>query len=111
MTFADLEIAVNYMELRRMHWISLATRAKLNQQTTLGIVTVETTSIRLPIRNLPEHFDRSRITVVLDELEMALMDDGGVYAKTSADSFTIKIEVPTHQLMDTANCLKSLGLI
>jgi hypothetical protein len=48
---------------------------------------------------------------VLDELEMALMDDGGVYAKTSADSFTIKIEVPTHQLMDTANCLKSLGLI
>lgn len=72
---------------------------------------METTSIRFPIRNLPEHFDRSRITVVLDELEMALMDDGGVYAKTSADSFTIKIEVPTHQLMDTANCLKCLGLI
>ena len=37
---------------------------------------METTSIRLPIRNLPEHFDRSRITVVLEEIEMALMDDG-----------------------------------
>ena len=40
---------------------------------------METTSIRFPIRNLPEHFDRSRITVVLEEIEMALMDDGGVY--------------------------------
>ena len=48
---------------------------------------------------------------MLDEIEMALMDDGGVYAQTSADSFTIKIEVPTHQLMDTASCLKGLGLI
>lgn len=72
---------------------------------------METTSIRLPIRNLPKHFDRSRITAVLDELEMALMDDGGVYAKTSADSFTITVEVPTHQLMDAASCLKGLGLI
>ena len=72
---------------------------------------METTSIRLPIRNLPEHFDRSRITVVLQGIEMALMDDGGVYGKTFADSFTIKVEVPTHQLMDTASCLKGLGLI
>ena len=73
--------------------------------------TMDTTTIRLPIRKLPEQFDRSRITTILDEIEMALMDDGGVYAKTSADSFTIKIEVPTHQLMDTANCLKGLGWI
>jgi len=72
---------------------------------------METTCIRLPIRNLPEQFDRSRIPVVLDEIAMALIDDGGVYAKTSADSFTIRIDVPTHQLMDTANCLKGLGLI
>ena len=72
---------------------------------------METTSIRLPIRNLPEQFDRSRICVVLDEIEIALMDDGGVYAKTFADSFTITVEVPTHQLMDAANCLKYLGLI
>ena len=42
---------------------------------------------------------------------MALMDDGGVYCRTFADSFTITVEVPTHQLMDTANCLKGLSLI
>ena len=72
---------------------------------------METTSIRFPIRKLPEHFDRSRITVVLEEIEMALMDDGGVYGRTFADSFTITVEVPTHQLMDTASCLKDLGLI
>ena len=72
---------------------------------------METTSIRFPIRNLPEHFDRSRITVVLEEIEVALMDDGGVYGRTFADSFTITVEVPTHQLMDTANCLKGLSLI
>jgi hypothetical protein len=99
------------MELRRIHWIRSATRAKLTWQTTLREITIETTSIRLPIMNLPEHFDHSRIIVVLDEIEMALMDDGGVYAQTFADSFTIKIEVPTHQLMDTASCLKGLGLI
>ncbi|WP_375571270.1 hypothetical protein ABWH93_01305 [Seohaeicola saemankumensis] len=99
------------MELRRIHWIRSAARAKLTWQTTLGEITMETTSIRLPIRNLPEHFDRSRITVILEEIEMALMDDGGVYGRTFADSFTITVEVPTHQLMDTASCLKDLGLI
>ncbi|KGL00080.1 hypothetical protein OIU14_07785 [Thalassobacter stenotrophicus] len=72
---------------------------------------MDTTNIRLPIRNLPEQFDRSRICLVLDEIDRALMDDGGVYGRTFADSFTITVEVPTHQLMDTANCLKGLGLI
>lgn len=72
---------------------------------------METTSIRLPIRNLPEQFDRSRISVILDEIETTLMDDGGVYGSTFVDSFTITVEVPTHQLMDTASCLKGLGLI
>ncbi|WP_263289536.1 hypothetical protein [Tateyamaria pelophila] len=38
-------------------------------------------SIRLSIRNLPEQFDRSRISVILDEIECALMDDGGVYVR------------------------------
>lgn len=72
---------------------------------------METTSIRLPIRNLPEQFDRSRISVILDEIETTLMDDGGVYGRTFVDSFTITVKVPTHQLMDTASCLKGLGLI
>ena len=72
---------------------------------------METTSIRLALRNLPDHFDRSRIASVLDEIESALMDDGGVYGRTFANSFTITVEVPTHQLMDTASCLKGIGLI
>ena len=73
--------------------------------------TMETSTIRIAIRKLPDHFDRSRMTTVLDEIEMALMDDGGVYGRTFADSFTITVEIPTHQLMDTASCLKGLGLI
>ena len=36
---------------------------------------METTSIRLTIRNLPDHFDRTRISAVLDEIELALMEE------------------------------------
>ncbi|WP_420587705.1 hypothetical protein [Marivita sp.] len=72
---------------------------------------MDTSTIRLPIRKLPDHFDRSRITTVLDEIEMALMDDGGVYVRAHADSMTITIDVPTDQLTDAAACLKDLGLI
>ncbi len=72
---------------------------------------MDTSTIRLPIRKLPEHFDRSRITTVLDEIECALMDDSGVYVRAYADSMTITIEVPTNQLIDAASCLKYLGLI
>lgn len=72
---------------------------------------MEFSTIRLPIRKLPDHFDRSRISVVLDEIESALMDDGGVYIRAYADSMTITIEVPTNQLIDAASCLKDLGLI
>ncbi len=72
---------------------------------------METSTIRLPIRKLPDHFDRSRIGVVLDEIECALLDDGGVYARAYADSMTITIEVPTDQLIDAATCLKGLSLI
>lgn len=72
---------------------------------------METSTIRLPIRKLPDHFDRSRITTVLDEIESALMDDGGVYVRAYADSMTITIEVPTGQLIDAATCLRDLNLI
>ena len=72
---------------------------------------MDTSTIRLPIRKLPDHFDRSRITTVLDEIECALMDDGGVFVRAHADSMTITIEVPTNQLIDVATCLKDLGLI
>ncbi len=72
---------------------------------------METSTIRIAIRKLPEQFDRSRITTVLDEIESALMDDGGVYVRAYADSMTITIEVPTSQLIDAATSLKDLDLI
>ena len=72
---------------------------------------METSTIRIAIRKLSEHFDPSRITTVLDEIESALMDDGGVYVRAYADSMTITIEVPTNQLIDAATCLKDLDLI
>ncbi|WP_137703168.1 hypothetical protein [Marimonas lutisalis] len=72
---------------------------------------METSTIRLPIRKLPDHFDRSRITSVLDEIEGALMDVGGIYVRAYADSMTITIELPTDQLIDAAACLKDVGLI
>lgn len=72
---------------------------------------METSTIRIAIRKLPEQFDRSRITTFLDEIESALMDDGGVYVRAYADSMTITIEVPTSQLIDAATCLKDLDLI
>ena len=72
---------------------------------------MDTSTIRLPIRKLPDHFDTSRITAVLDEIECALMDDGGVHVRAHADSMTNTHEVPTNQLIDVATCLKDLGLI
>ncbi|MEM0935193.1 MAG: hypothetical protein AAGJ91_04710 [Pseudomonadota bacterium] len=72
---------------------------------------METTTIRLPLRKLPDHFDLSRITTVLDEIEGTLMDDGGVYVRAYADSMTITIELPTDQLIEAAASLKDLGLI
>ncbi|TKZ20798.1 hypothetical protein FAP39_09785 [Shimia litoralis] len=72
---------------------------------------MDTTSIRIALRRLPDHFDRSRITSVLDAIETALLDDGGVHARTYADSVTITIEVSSQQLVDAAACLTELGLI
>ena len=72
---------------------------------------METTSIRLAIRNLPDHFDRTRIAIVLDEIELALLEERDVHCSTSADSFTITIVVPTLQLVEVATCLKDIGLI
>jgi hypothetical protein len=72
---------------------------------------METTSIRLTIRNLPDHFDRTRIATVLDEIELALLEEREIHCSTSADSFTITIVVPTLRLVDVATCLKGIGLI
>ena len=69
-----------------------------------------TSTIRLAIRTLPENLDRSRIATVIETIEQELYD-GGVYAKATADSFTIEITVRTDQLLDTAKVLTELELI
>ena len=69
-----------------------------------------TSTVRLAIRTLPENFDRSRIDVVLETIEQELYESG-VYASTSADSFTIEITVRTDQLLDAAKVLNELELV
>ena len=67
--------------------------------------------INIERRNLPQQFDQSRISTVIDEIEMALLDDGGVHARIYADSMTLKVKVSTDQLVDTVATLKDLNLI
>ena len=69
-----------------------------------------TSTIRLAIRTLPEHFDRSRIVAVVEAIEQELYE-GGVYASATADSMTIEITVQTDQLLDAAKVLSELELI
>lgn len=69
-----------------------------------------TSTIRLAIRALPENFDRSRIVSVIETIEQELYE-GGVYARATADSFTIEIAVRSDQLLDTAKVLTELELI
>jgi hypothetical protein len=69
-----------------------------------------TSTIRLAIRTLPEHFDRSRIVTVIETIEQELYE-GGVYASATVNSFTIEVTVPTDQLLDTAKVLTELELV
>jgi hypothetical protein len=76
-----------------------------------GANDMETSTIRLPIRTLPDHFDRSRITTVLDEIEASLREEANVPARLTADSMTIAIDVATDRLPNAAALLRDLGLI
>lgn len=69
------------------------------------------TEIHIERRTLPQHFDQSRITTVIDEIEMALLDDGGVHARVYANSIELTVKVATNNLVDTVATLKELGLI
>jgi hypothetical protein len=69
------------------------------------------TEIHIERRTLPERFANSRTNTVLDEIEMALLDDGGVHARAYANSVELTIKVATNNLVDTVATLKDLGLI
>ena len=63
------------------------------------------TTIRIAISSLPDYLDRSRIDAILDDIEITIADEGGVYGTVSADSNTINIEVQTGQLVDATTVL------
>ena len=69
---------------------------------------METTSIRLAIRELPEHFDQTRIPETLDMLGRVLSEETGVQVDASADSQTIIISVPTSRLLAAATALRDM---
>jgi hypothetical protein len=72
---------------------------------------METSTIRIAIRNLPASFDRDRIGLVLDEIGAALREERGVAAHCSADSMTIEIDVATARLSAAVASLATMGLL
>ena len=71
---------------------------------------METTTIRLAIRELPEHFDQTRIPETLDVLVRVLTEETGVQVDAFADSQTIIITVPTSRLLAAATSLRDMRL-
>ena len=67
--------------------------------------------ISIERRKLPQNFDQSRIHLVLEDIEVALLDKAGVHATAYADSICILIKVPTNNLLDAATALTEMKLI
>jgi hypothetical protein len=72
---------------------------------------METTTIRLAISDLPDKFDPSRMSLVLDVLGRVLSEATGATIEAFADSFTISIAVPTNRLYAAATALREMRLI
>lgn len=72
---------------------------------------METTTIRLAIRDLPDQFDASRMPVVLEVLERVLTEATGAQFEAFADSMTVTIHVPTSHLLAAAQALRDMRLI
>ena len=73
-------------------------------------MTMATTTIRIDIATLPEHFDRSRPAMVAEVVEAALRE-GGVKADCSDLFSHLKIDLPTAQLAAASTVLADLQLI
>ena len=72
---------------------------------------METTTIRLAISELPDKFDSSRMSLVLDVLSRVLSEATGATVEAFADSFTVSIVVPTNRLYAAATALREMRLI
>ncbi len=73
-------------------------------------MTMATTTIRIDIRTLLNHLDRSRPSVVAEVIETALRE-GGIKADCSDLFSHIKIDLPTAQLAAASAVLVELQLI
>lgn len=73
-------------------------------------MTMATTTIRIDIDTLPDHFDRSRPNAVAEVVEAALREDG-IKADCSDLFSHIKIDLPTTQLAAASAVLVDLQLI
>ena len=69
-----------------------------------------TTTIRIDIDTLPDHFDRSRPNMVVEAIETALRE-GGIKADCSDLFSHLKIDLPTAQLAAASAVLADLKLI
>ena len=69
-----------------------------------------TTTIRIDIDTLPDHFDRSRPSVVAETIQTALRE-GGITADCSDLFSHLKIDLPTAQLAAASAVLVELHLI
>jgi len=73
-------------------------------------MTMATTTIRIDIAMLPDHFDRSRPNMVAEAIETALRE-GGIKADCSDLFSHLKIDLPTAQLAAASALLADLQLI
>ena len=73
-------------------------------------MTMATTTIRIDIATLPDHLDRSRISVVAEAVEAALRE-GGIKVDCSDLFSHLKIDPPTAQLAVASAVLVDLQLI
>ena len=72
---------------------------------------METTTIRIAIRDLPDQFDASRMPVVLEVLARVLSEETGAEVPAYADSMTITLHVPTARLLAAATALRDMRII
>ena len=73
-------------------------------------MTMATTTIRIDIATLPDHFDRGRPNMVAEAIETALRE-GGIKADCSDLFSHLKIDLPTAQLAAASAVLVDLELI
>jgi len=73
-------------------------------------MTIATTTIRIDIATLPDHFDRSRLNSVAASIETELVE-AGIRADCSDLFSHLKVEVPTAQLAAASAVLADLQLI